>query len=423
MLVNHKLILQKLFKTKLGRGSLIMIVGSMVVGALSFIFNPIMGVMLGVERYAEVLSLLSLQIIFSVPTLTANAVLIKYTASFKGRGELGQIRTMLLTITKFFSLVSIFTVLIFLLISQPLADFLQIKESYLILLLGFVTIVTVFFNINGSFLQGLLNFQAYTLLTFLTALLRVVFSVGLVYAGLAVGGAMWGIILAGLASYVASWYFLNKELVAQAKANIYWRGIIQFVLPAFLSNLGLVLLNNLDVVLVKHFFTATEAGHYSAGVLTSRLIIFASLPITQILFPLVTQRYENKKRFHHLVLFAIVITLAIGLSVSSFYFLFPELVIKIFFLGRSTEYLGAGPLLGIFGIYVLFYAINTLLTFLFLSLHKVKFSVAPLIAGLVEGVIIWFYHPNLESVVWVAISTNAILTLALTYYYIKQLKS
>lgn len=408
---------RKLLTTSLGRGSIVMVGGSFLVGAISFVFNPVMGVLLGPAGYGELLSLLSLLTIFSVPSLTLNAILVKMTANFQASNDLARIKSLFFWITQKFILVSLAIIILFWLFSPSLAKFLNVGQTTPIILLGFLTIVTFLFTINGAFLQGLLKFEVYTFANLLNSILRIGFALLLVRLGLYVGGALGALILALLFAYMVGWLKLYRILGPIKTTKVNRREILQFALPAFLSTLGLTLLNNIDIVLVKHFFSPVEAGLYGAGVITSRVVVFASLPITQVIFPLVTQRAESKKNFHHLLQIALGLIVAIGLITTLVYFFFPTLVLKLFFLNKSGQYLGALGLLGPFSLVVTFYSINTLLTYFFLSLHKAKFALAPLLVSIAETILIWFYHPSLIAVIWVAMVTNVILTIALLYYY------
>lgn len=412
----------KLFTTNLGRGSLVMVGGSLLVGAFSFLFNPVMGVLLGPVGYGELLSLLSLLTIFSVPSLTLNTILIKLTANFQARNEMGKVKSLLFWITQKFFFASWAILILFWLFSSPLAKFLNVEQTLPIILLGVLTVVSFFFTINGAFLQGLLKFEAYTFTNLLNSILRVIIALILVKIGLSVGGALGGLILALIFAYTLGWLWLQQIFQPLKNSHVNTREILQFAGPAFFATLGLTLLNNIDIVLVKHFFTPTEAGFYGAGVITSRVVIFASLPITQVIFPLVTQRAGSKKNYHYLLQIALGLTIIIGLLTSLIYFLFPRFILNLFFLSKSVQYLGALGILGPFGLVVTFYSINTLMTYFFLSLHKVKFVLAPLLISIAESLLIWFYHPSLIGVISLALFTNIILTLSLLYYYLLIIK-
>src|SRR5207237_4496693 len=48
---------------------------------------------------------------------------------------------------------------------------------------------------------------------------------------------------------------------------------------------GQVIINNLDIVLVKHFFDASQAGVYAAIALVSRVVYMLSWSVVSSMFP------------------------------------------------------------------------------------------------------------------------------------------
>src|SRR5207245_11172525 len=48
---------------------------------------------------------------------------------------------------------------------------------------------------------------------------------------------------------------------------------------------GQVIINNLDIILVKHFFTATQAGVYAAVALVGRVVYMLSWSVVSSMFP------------------------------------------------------------------------------------------------------------------------------------------
>lgn len=414
--------IKKLFTTKLGRGSLVMVVGSFLVGGVSFLFNPVMGNLLTLEEYGELVALLSLLVVLSVPSLTLNTVLIKFSASYQAQGDMEGVKSLFVEVSRKLFVFSFVLLLLSWFTKDYIAQFLQIKDSYLLLYLGVLTIVTIFFTINGAFLQGLLKFEAFTLTSFLNSFLRIIFAGVLIYLGFKVSGGLGGLILAIFASYLLSLLFLRKILKAKGGKKVDWKEILYFVGPALFSLLGLTILSTVDIILVKHFFEPIEAGLYSSAVVTGKVIIFACLPITQVIFPIVVQKFEAGRAYHSLVMLGLFITAFIGASFSLLYLLWPELVLKGFFFSRSGQYAGATSLLAVYGFFITLFSLNTLLIYLFLSLQKVKFSLAPLLVGILQGVLIWFFHQSLSQVILMNTLANLLLLILLSFYYWFNLK-
>ena len=55
--------------------------------------------------------------------------------------------------------------------------------------------------------------------------------------------------------------------------------------------------HNIDVILVKHYFSADEAGHYAALSQLGKIIIFGTGAIASVMFPLVVERFEKHEMY------------------------------------------------------------------------------------------------------------------------------
>src|SRR5260370_42591113 len=110
---------------------------------------------------------------------------------------------------------------------------------------------------------------------------RFVTGVGLVVAGYGVIGAVGAITAAVWAAYL--FHTLGKELQATPETGdpaSFGEGI-----QAIVFFIGQVIICNVDVLLVKHFFTREIAGLYAAVALVGRLLYFASWSAVSATFP------------------------------------------------------------------------------------------------------------------------------------------
>src|SRR5260370_23934318 len=122
-------------------------------------------------------------------------------------------------------------------------------------------------------MQGLCCFSRLSGSFIVEALSRFVTGVVLVVAGYGVFGAVGAISAAVLAAYLFP--SLGKDLQAQTETGdpaSFGEGI-----QAIVFFVGQVIICNVDVLLVKHFFTPEIAGLYAAVALVGRLLYLASL--------------------------------------------------------------------------------------------------------------------------------------------------
>jgi O-antigen/teichoic acid export membrane protein len=61
--------------------------------------------------------------------------------------------------------------------------------------------------------------------------------------------------------------------------------VYRYFFPAGITVLCFMVLTNVDLILVKHFFTPTEAGYYSIAQIVGKIILFLPFPVVTVMFP------------------------------------------------------------------------------------------------------------------------------------------
>jgi len=93
-----------------------------------------------------------------------------------------------------------------------------------------------------------------------------------------------------------------------------------------------------------------------------------------------------------------------------FYSLFPEFTIKLFF---GSQYLAAARYLGRFALFLSLYSLCNLFANFYLSIQATRVAFLPLLAGLLQTGLLWFYHDSFFQVL--NISTGATLVLLICF--------
>ena len=87
-------------------------------------------------------------------------------------------------------------------------------------------------------------------------------------------------------------------------------------LQAIVFFVGAVVINNCDVVLVKHFFAPPLAGLYAAVALVGRVIYVLSWSVVSGMFPIAAGTRSHKRRGHSVLTTSLLLVLAIGGSIT-----------------------------------------------------------------------------------------------------------
>lgn len=406
-------------KNPLIKNGLIFFSGSMAISAGNYIFHLVLGRMLGPADYGILASLISLSVILSIPMSTVQTVIIKIASNCKVSQNYGRLRFVLETFLKNSFLAGLIFLAILYAIAGPLARFLKIPDSRLIFFLGFLLLLCFLIPITRGILQGLQKFKALSLNFFIEALVKTILAIFLVIIGFKVYGALLAIILSTLAAFIASFRPL-KFIFAASPQKTHFRKAARYSLPVFCSLFFFALLYNLDVVLVKHFLPEQAAGLYSALSKLGQIIFFATGAISAVMFPMVAEKYQKGENHNHLLIQSLKIVSIAGSLAVIFYFVFPNLVIRLLF---GASYLAVAPLAGLFALAMLFLSLINILISYHLSIHSFKFIFLVAGAGIAEILLIAFYHHSLGQVVMdVLFSLGGLLASLLLFYFWNQRK-
>ncbi|MGI9253890.1 MAG: hypothetical protein ACR2J8_09090, partial [Thermomicrobiales bacterium] len=226
----------------------------------------------------------------------------------------------------------------------------------------------------------------------------------LVAAGLRVNGAVAAMPL----SFLATWLVARRAaegLPAPRGLEAAERAaMIAFAGPVVASLAGQILVNNSDVLIVKHFFPGPEAGQYAALALTGRIVFFATWSVVAVLFPIVAQKHQKGEPHRHLLWGAIGLVLGVSGAIVAVLLLLPNLVVDVLF---GPEYRQIAPLLWLYGIATTLYAVANVIVNYALSTGVTGGSWIALCAGVAQVAALWFVHGSLREVVLVQIAIMA----------------
>ena len=326
--MGHKLALffKEIHKNRVIRGSFFMGTAALIVGIGNYVFNVLMGRMLGPIDYGVLASLLSLVFIINVPSQTLGTITTRYIARFESRKELGHARFFFNYLLKKTLIISLFVSLLFLAASPFLKIFLKVEafSPFLILL------VILFFSLLSALpmggLRGLEKFFEISLYNVITTILKVILGVALVWLGFKINGALFALFFSGL--LLALLFYKDLKLPAQEAVELKDEKIFHYAIPVFFVSLCLATLYNLDVIMAKHFLSDTQAGYYAVLSLMGKIILFGTASIGDVLFPIVAKNHQKGADSGGVLRLSLIITFCASCAVTLIYFAFPESIIS-----------------------------------------------------------------------------------------------
>jgi len=406
---------------KLLSNSLIVFAGTIIGSAFSYLFNMMMGRMLGPEHYGSMTALMSVITIVSVGGGAILTVVMKYSSDLYHEGYFDALKKLFSITTKYLLILSSVLFLILLILAKPITTFFAIDSTVPAIIAIFSVVFGYLIVINRGILQGLQKFMPLSITNALESLLKFIFGIALVKVGLSLNGALSAIVLATAIVYFVTYFLSRRELNVPSKdesARTFHfdkKEIFKYALPVFISTFFLVIAMNIDVIMVKHFFPAREAGLYSAVSTVGKIILFITAPIISVMFPMISERKIKGNKHFGVLFLSIVLTLLAGLAIVGIYVVMPSKVLSILYGSGFTDlyYLLPGV-----GFAFLCYSLVNLLSNYFLAIEDYVFLWIFGAVILLQLGVIWFWHPTIFATVMVVIVSFSLLFFLMMIYYL-----
>lgn len=372
---------------------------------LAYIFQVYMGRVLGPAEYSVLGSLTSVFYIISIPISTLTTVVSKFTAQYKGGGEYSKVRAFFLVALKKVVSYGIVVVAVFLALTPFISKFLNLDSNIPLLLLGITLLFSLLLTVSRGTLQGLQMFNQLSLNIILEGSVRLFAGVVLILLGLGVNGAVlsYGVTysLAFFISFIPLRFIFREKSVGISIPNFY-----KYSAYVFITFACLTLMTNLDVVLVKHFFSPDLAGYYNVASLLSKVPYFISVALVSIIFPKVSELNFSNKPHKHIFMKSVFFVGSLSVMVGVTYMLFPSQIINLFF---GQQYIKAAEFLGLFGIAMALFSTSMILLFYNLALENMAVVKAVVLAAVLEVLLLIFSNGTLKMIVLDLLLTSFVL--------------
>jgi O-antigen/teichoic acid export membrane protein len=254
---------------------------------------------MNIEDFGEAQSLISLYTQLGVLVGVFGIIVTNLTSNYENIQERDVVISALYKIAYCIIGVIAFAIMIS---SAFLRDFFQFSSLAPFISLALLLLAGVSFTFRRSFLQGINNFSAMSWAGIIFAAGKVVFSVILVLIGLHSFGAISGLLIAQALSLFYVYlktrndfhvYLFKKNNLRQVIKNEY-----RYAMLILLSTASVTFLYTADVLMVKHWFLPEDAGLYSGIATIARIIFFATVSVSGVLFSAVKIKNsieENRK--------------------------------------------------------------------------------------------------------------------------------
>lgn len=357
----------ELRKNGLFRGTFVLFIATNFFNFLNYIFQFSMARMLGPSDYGVLAVLMSLIYIFTIPSEAIQTIVSRYTSKYTVKKEIGKIKGLLYKSVKKGLVISSSLFLGYIPVTFFLSKFLNIS-FWLILVTGLFIFAVFSVPISRGVLQGSKKFKELGLNMVFEGLVKVGLSIFLVFMGMAVFGAVTGMIIAFSASFFIGLFFLKEVLQAKIK-SIKTGEIYSYGKPTLIAMSSIILILSLDVIMAKRFFLPDTAGLYAVASMFGKLIFFSNYAVGKAMFPFTSEGNDSGKNTQKIFSKAIMVTSILAAAILACYLLIPKLVIRILF---GAEYVGASNVLFIVGLGFAFLSLSSLFVLYKLSASTSK---------------------------------------------------
>jgi O-antigen/teichoic acid export membrane protein len=389
-----------------------MVTSAVVVNILSFFLNAYAARALGPAEFGALGSLLAAYLIVSLSLSTLSLLFARSVATFATHQDTTGIAWLLHTGLTSLCLLGTMELIVIALTSPQIAAFLQISSSVPVILTGLAIACAPSLSAVRGALQGLQNFAHLSFNISFEAAIRFLGVVLLVGVGLGLNGAIGGYGLAPLLALAVGLFSLRRFLTWEGPLDKFsLQALSQNWLEFFVLFTCLAAMNQIDVVVVKHFFSPKEAGLYHAAASLGKTLLFVVGVLNHTMFPKVTEAHA--RGVNPLPILKEYLAYVIGLctlGIVAIWVTAPQLLAVTF----GQAYVAATPLLRVFGLAVGLMALVSILVHYRAAVNDLWPLRAIVLATVGESLILWFIHPALSAVVWILVAVNMVTLLSLT---------
>jgi len=379
------------------RGSAILLLSTGLVAATNLLYNILIARMLGASGFGHASALYTLLMLVAAIPLSFQIVTSKFIARNSETIVRAQIYASMLRRAW---QVGLGIALLLAAGSAYLKSYFNLPAQHDLVLLAIAAGVYMPLGVRRGRMQGCYDFRGLAISVVVEVGVKFTGALLFLHFGMGVTGVMTAVLLSIVAAYLAG------EPGAQGRAK---PGMIKIApfgegMQATVYFIGQVILSNLDILLVKHFFRPAEAGIYAAVALVGRVVFMLSWSVVSSMFP-VSASHTNRERGRSILYTGLFIVGAVTSAFIAAVALTPAAV-WVMLLGKAFLLSTAGSfsaLLNQYAIMTGIYGIAVVLMMYEISRRTGSAAWVQLGASVLLGAAIWRYHASLSQVIVVQV--------------------
>lgn len=385
----------------------------LIVNGGNYLYNLLLGRLLGPSQFADAAVLITFLLVLSFVAMTFQLA----TAKFSVVLQSNVLQNFISKVYKYASIIGISFGLLIIVFAKQLQLLFNTSTSSMFTIFGIGVPIYFLMSVNRGFYQGKKAYKSLSVTYQLEMLSRLLITLGLIFV-LNIQSSLViaiGILLSfgfGLVPFKSKYFTFKKVEILDQKLS---KQVIRFFVITAFYELTQIIINNSDILLVKHYFDSYQAGLYASLALIGRIVYFIAWMFVMLLLPEVVQLKKDGKStapilFKYIMYIAVIASVIIIACA-----LFPKLAILMLF---GDSYLAIAPLLWKYALATGLFAISNIFAYYYLSLDKYIPVILSAIFGVLQVVLIVIYHSNLQEVVYMQIITMVLLLIVQVTFFI-----
>jgi len=381
-----------------------LLTGSSLATILSLAYNIVIGWFLGPKSFGHATVVYSLLVLLSAISFAFQIVAAKMVAKQPSAETKAEVYR---CFHRSAIGCGISVALVLFLFRQGITDYLNLPYSSLITMLAIAAGFYIPLGARRGYDLGSYRFHRLAMSLVIEGAVRLGGSYALVEAGYGVRG----VVAANAVAMAVSYFAMTQRLPAPTPNPVrFWDGTRE-IGQALLFYSGQMIINNCDLVVVKHIFPAREAGLYAAVGLVGRVIFVLSAAVVNSTFPIVAGTRAEERKDLRVIATPLLLVLGIGSLVAVAMWIAPP--------GLWTTILGPGfqiagkydiPYLsGLYALKTVVYSISAVVI-TFEMAHKIaNTSWVQLVFSGISIAGIYEFHSSLHQVIMVQLAVLSAL--------------
>lgn len=323
-------------------------VAALAANVLALVFTVVFARILGAEDYGSLAAVISTFLILSVPGAALQVVVARETAL----GRTGRDGALAATVGHWLArLAAILLALVVLaaVLREVLSSIIAVPEEWAAAAAVPTGACWLIVSVLRGVLQGLHAYRPVGLSIVGEATGRLVIGLVFVGAGLGVTGAYLGTPLAMLVTAAVLVGVLRRR-TGPSDHGPERRKLRSLAVETWVPMAGLTLvavLQNIDVIVVKHQIGGDAAGSYAAGAVAAKAIVWVAIGVGFYLVPETARRMAQGESTRPVLLRSLAMVAALAIPAELVFLAVPKLLLRVAFGSDLTQASAALPVLGL----------------------------------------------------------------------------